>query len=103
MSIVWSPAPAATSITRLPGPTPAMESMASVAVRSQARICGVWSFQPGAAFSHWFKVARLNVSGSTAGMALIAWLRSGCQAANDTGALRFPEAAGAHNGGRESA
>jgi hypothetical protein len=36
-------------------------------------------------------------------MALIAWLRSGCQAANDTGALRFPEAAGAHNGGRESA
>ncbi len=31
---------------------------------SHSRILGVWSFQPWAAFSHWFRVACLKACGS---------------------------------------
>src|SRR6186713_2839976 len=52
MSSVWSPAPAATSSTRAPRFTPAIAIIASVELRSQARICGECASQPRAAVSH---------------------------------------------------
>src|SRR5690606_3889852 len=66
MSSVWSPEPAATSSTREPERTPARSSIASVAVASQARICGVCAFQPAADLSHCSRSAALNARGSMA-------------------------------------
>jgi hypothetical protein len=61
-SAIWSvssPAPAATSSTRAPGPTPAMSSISSVAGPSQARTTGVQSFQARAAACHCSQVVSL--------------------------------------------
>ena len=68
MACVWSPAPAATSRTRLPAPTPAMRHMASVGCRSQAPMCSVWAFQPAAALSHWARILALKACGVSMGL-----------------------------------
>src|SRR5687767_12298929 len=66
---VCSPAPAATSSTREPGPTPAMSSIVSVAAPSQRPTSGPQRSQASAAVSHWARVTWRNLTGSKVGVA----------------------------------
>src|SRR6476661_9357147 len=72
MSSVWSPAPAATSSTCEPAVTPAMPSMACVAVRSHGRMTVPASCQPLAVCFHCARTAAVARSLSPTGSLFIA-------------------------------